>query len=285
MDDFQNVSPDVQENVEQPSEPTTDNVNEDVIDNAEQAVQETGETAEIENTNSQEEQVVFDDRQQAKVNELIGAKVAKTHEERRRAEELAAENERLKAQIPETTAPAIPELPNVNDFYGDPDGYHAKLAERDMAIQERAEFDAKQRWVEDQRRQQAQQADYEMAQRQQASIQSYAEAAQSFGIDQVQMQQDAQKVLQVGIPRELSDHIVSDPQGALITNHLARNVLELDRISQMSPMQAAVYIANEVKPKLASVKKSSTAPAPAQVTGGGGAPSKVHPSIKGAKFE
>jgi len=276
MDDFQNTSQDdvVDDNID-PSVSTPETENTETPDTENVDGQE----------NSQEQQVTFDEKQQAKVEELIGAKVAKTHEERRRADALAAENEALKAKVPAPVIPVVPELPNVNDFYGNPDGYNKALMDRDQAVQKRAEYDAQQRYIEDQNRQSTQRADFEQAQRQQASIDTYTETAKSFGIDAEQMQKDAQKVMQVGIAKELSDHIVSDPQGALIANYLAKNVLELDKVAQMSPMGAAVYIANEVKPKLASVKKSSNAPAPTKVVGGGGAPDKDPASKKGAKFE
>ena len=268
MDDIQTVSQDIEvvenENIDN-SASTTEDVNNEVTNEDDNSEVVEG---------SQEDQVTFDERQQAKINSLIGEKVAKTHEERRRAEQLETELTALKARIPEPTVPEVPSLPNPNDYYGDPDGYNATLAQRDKAIQERAEFDTRNRLINDQRQAATRQA-----------IATYAEAAKSFGIGAEQMQKDAHQVMQIGIDPMLSDHIVSDPQGALITNYLAKNVLELDRMRSMSPMAASVYIANEVKPKLASAKKISSAPSPANVVGGGGAPMKVPSSIKGAKFE
>tara|TARA_R110000744_G_scaffold278257_3_gene390535 strand:+ start:862 stop:1701 length:840 start_codon:yes stop_codon:yes gene_type:complete len=279
MDDIQTVSQDIEvvenENIDN-SASTTEDVNNEVTNEDDNSEVVEG---------SQEDQVTFDERQQAKINSLIGEKVAKTHEERRRAEQLETELTALKARIPEPTVPEVPSLPNPNDYYGDPDGYNATLAQRDKAIQERAEFDTRNRLINDQRQAATRQAEFEEAQKQQTAIATYAEAAKSFGIGAEQMQKDAHQVMQIGIDPMLSDHIVSDPQGALITNYLAKNVLELDRMRSMSPMAASVYIANEVKPKLASAKKISSAPSPANVVGGGGAPMKVPSSIKGAKFE
>lgn len=278
MDDFQTTSQDdsVEEdtNIEVSASTTEDeNIEAEAAD----------ENVEPEAENSQEDQVTFTENQQAKFDKVIGEKVAKTHEERRRADQLEAEVKELRSKVPEPTVPEVPALPNPNDFYGDPDGYNQQLAQRDLAMQQRATFDANNRMIQDQQAQQVQRADYEKAQKQQATIQSYAETARSFGINAEQMQQDAQIVMQAGIAPEISDHIVSDPQGALITSYLKQNVLVLDKVAGMSPMAAAVYIANEVKPKLS--RKSSSAPAPAKIVGGGGTPSKVPASIKGAKFE
>lgn len=283
MDDFQNETQDDDINDIEVDNSDSSTENENVETDTDETEQEQG--GDQSHESSQEDQVTFDEKQQAKVNQIVGEKVAKTYEERRRADELERELSEIKKRVPEPTAPEIPPLPNVNDFYGDPEGYNRKLVERDAAIQKRAEFDAQQRYLQDQQQQQVQRAEFEKAQKQQASIQSYAENAKSFGIDAGQMQKDAQTVLQVGITTELSDHIVSDPQGALITNYLAKNLVELDTIARMSPMSAAIYIANEVKPKLKGVKKSSSAPEPTKIVGGGGAPEKVPSAIAGAKFE
>ncbi len=233
----------------------------------------------------QEDKVVFDERQQAKVNSLIGEKVAKLHGANREADELRAKLAEIEASQPKPVAPEIPPLPDPDDYFGDTEGYNAEMAKRDKAIAESAEFNAKQTVIDDHNKRESQRQEMERFEGQQKSIAGYAESAKSFGIDPQKMQQEAATVSQFLASPELDDFVVNDPQGPLVTSYLASNVLELDKIKSMSPPQAAVYIATQIKPKLASAGKQSTAPNPPDVIDGGGAPEKVHPSLVGAVFK
>lgn len=273
MDDFQIEPQDIEPDV---SESATDEVIADTP-----AVDENTPSEEV----SQEQKVSFDEAQQAKVNSLISDKVAKTHEERRLREDAEQRLADFQAQMPKPQEPTVPDLPDPDEFYGDPTGYNAKLHARDTAIQERAEFDARNRLIQDQQQYQTRQREHEVALKQQAAIEGYSKAAESFGITGDQMQKDAATVMQIGIPSELSDHLVNDAQGPLVTNFLANNLLEAEKLRTMTPLEAAVYVATEIKPKLTGARKLTKAPAPANIVGGGGAPSKDNPLLDGVTFE
>lgn len=275
MDDIQNAPTENTDGI-QSSDQATEEQNLDQGNGIDNASAEEG---------SQEERIVFDDRQQAKVNELIGGKVAQTHKERQRAEEAERKLVELQAQMPKVEAPGIPDTPNPDDFYSDPDGLKAAQDKRDEAIKQRAEFDLQQSWETSQLQNQTNQRAQETVQKQQEAIVGYAKTAETFGIKSEQMQKDAAMVSQSGLAQGIQDHLVSDAQGPLIINFLATNMLELDKIRSMDPIRAGIYIANEIKPKLAGIRKTTQAPNPADIVGGQGAPEKVPSSIRGAKFE
>lgn len=243
-----------------------------------------GETEASEGGESQEEKVIFDERQQAKVNELISGKVAKTHEERRLKEDAQRQLEEFKASQPKPEAPDIPPMPDSDLAVDDPAKFRTQQEEREKAITARAAFDANQ----DLLRQQDERAAFDRQQKQEAdtrqAITKYTEVAQSFGIDAVKMQQDATTVVQSGVPTEFADFLATDPQGPLITSHLAGNMAELDMVSRMTPMQAASHIATEIRPKLKGARKSTQAPPPPGIVDGQGTPAKER-GPKGAKYE
>lgn len=266
-----------EENTEgiQISEQAAEEENQDQSQDADNAGNEEG---------SQEPKVTFDDKQQAKVNDLIGKKVAKTHEETRRADEAERQLAELQASQPKTEAPEIPPMPDPDDFYGDPNGLKAAQDARDTVISERAKFDA---GVEQQNQFQADQTvrqQQERAQKQRETFASYAETADTFGIKNDQMLKDA-FILGQSLSNEVQGFIAEDAQGPLIANHLATDILELDKLRSMTPMQASIHIETEIRPKLASTRKATNTPAPAEIVDGASVPEKSSPFLQGVKFE
>jgi len=233
---------------------------------------------------SPEDRIVFDDRQQAKVNELIGGKVAQTHKERQRADEAERKLADFQAQMPQAEAPAIPDMPDPEDFYGNPDGLKTAMDTRDEAIKQRATFDAQTTWEQSQLQAQANQQAQAQAQKQHEVNVKYGQTAESFGIKTEQMAQEAAVLSNSGLDFGVQNHLVEDPQGPLIVNFLAKNMLELDKLRSMSPMQAAIHIATEIKPKLAGIKKQSSTPHPLDMDDGKGVPEKTDPRLKGVTF-
>ena len=247
-------------------------------------VVDTDDNVDTEDTSAEENKVTFDERQQEVMNKAIGEKVAKTHEERRLREEAEAKYQKLLDNQPKPKEPTIPELPDVDDFYGDPNGYNAKILAREVAIKEHAVFEAQNRLIRDQQEHQARQVEYEQQAKQREAIESYTKKATDFGLTNEQLNKDATFVTQAGIHPQLSVHLLNDPQGPLVTNYLANNILELDRVRSLNPIDAAVYIATVVRPKLKGVNKSTNAPAPANIDNGGGVPEKQPRSIAKATF-
>ena len=237
-----------------------------------------------ESKSSEEDKVSFDERQQAKVNELIGQKVGAQRAAERRAIELEKELEETRSKLPEQTVPEIPPLPDPDSAYEDPNKYRSQIEAREKALIERAKFDAAQQAREALTQQQAYRKQVEQQQKQQETVNSYTATAATFGIDSASMQADAATVSQV-LPGEVSEGFLNDPHGPLITKFLAGNAMELDKISRMSLYEAASYIATEVKPKLTGTKQKSAAPRPVSIVNGAGAPEKEHPALVGAVFK
>ena len=280
MDDFQQ-EPQMDEEVQPSAEATEENVNPEV-----QEVEAQESEAEGTEGEQQEDKVTFDDKQQAKVNELIGEKVAKSYEYKRQAEEHAQEVARLKAQMPQPEAPVVPEVPNPDDFYGDETGFHAAMRQRDEAIAQRASFDAQANYERNMQEQQRQAEVMKQRQEEAKTIDTYAGNAAKLGISGEQMQQDAGMVSQAIRSPELESHILAQDSGPLIVNYLARNVMELENVRTMAPIQAALYIDNVIKPKLsASARKETAAPKPPEIIQGGSAPEKMHEAVRTATFE
>jgi hypothetical protein len=277
MDDFQ------QEPVEDLSVTATDDAEEFEVEDIEDG--EPVEDIEADEGSEREEpKVTFDERQQEKVNELIHGKVAKYHEERIAREQAEARLAEYERQNSYQAAPTVPDAPNPDDFYGDPDGYSKAITERDAAIARRAEYDAVARYNEAQQARQYQQKQFERQQTIQKQQADYVQRAKKFNITEEQIVQDAQLVASV-VPEELSEFIVTDEQGPLLSNYLSSNVLELENIRAMSPIQAAAYIERSIRPQLASARKKTQAPAPVQIDGGGSAPDAKGQFLKGATFE
>ena len=119
------------------------------------------------------------------------------------------------------------------------------------------------------------------------AIDGYSVNASSFGISQDQLIQDGAAFHQAGVAVETQNFILTDPQGPLIANHLAKqeNMVVLDKIRQMTPTQAAAFIATEIRPKLAGTGNETKAPKPVEIINGGGAPKQETAFVQGATFE
>jgi dsDNA-specific endonuclease/ATPase MutS2 len=254
----------------------------------EQTASATVESADVEqetvNTEAEEQKVQFDERQQEKVNELIGSKVAKQREAERRAEELEAQLQELKSRQPVETAPAVPEVPNPDDYYGDDAGLQNAMKEYGEAIAKRAEYDARIAANEERQRQQALEQQRKDAQAQYERQAKYVETAKTFNITPEQINSDAASVSPY-LGKDMQDHIVSDPQGPLIVNYLAKNPIALDELRSMSPFAVGAYIEAKIRPAIASTRKTTQAPKPVEIVGGASVPATEHPSLKDAVFK
>jgi len=233
----------------------------------------------------QEEKVVFDDKQQEVFNKALGGKVAKQRDAERRADEAEAKLAEVTAQIPQKEAPKIPDIPNPEDFVGDPQGLQKAIEDRDVVIVEGAKFNADLEAQEADQQRQAQQQMQERADQIQEQAKSFVETAKSFGIKPEDVDKDGKLVSAAIGSHEIDDHIIAHKQGPLISKFLAKNPLECDAIRAMTPMQASLHIDKAILPKLAGMIKQTTAPDPPDILDGQGAPDAVPDSIKGATFK
>jgi hypothetical protein len=221
----------------------------------------------------EEDKVTFDERQQAKFDEVVGSKVAKQRAAEREAEELRRKLEEVSANIPQPERPTIPEI----DPYSDT--LEEDLKARDEAVHRQAEFDATQRANEQVQQQTLRQQQEQQVAQLQTIATTYAERAKILGVKPEELQVAADKLQQQGISDELTVHLLNDDKGPAITKYLADNPLALDAMRGMTSMQAAIHIETNVKPIAGASKKTTNAPPPSQLIEGGGTP----PAQRGPK--
>lgn len=246
---------------------------------------EEGQEQEGSSDDQETEERLFNDEQQAKIDDIVSGKVAKTHEVKRELEATQRELEAIKAKLPQEQAPEVPDLPNPDDFYGDPDGYNKAMANRDAAIVNRAGYDARQASVVEAEQRQEQQQEQARIEKQTEVATGYVERAKTFGIAEDKLQQQADMVGQLIPSSDIQDFVATDEHGPLIVDYLTRNLDEAEKIGQMDTASAAIYIHSNIKPNLASTRRKPNAPAPADIVDGGGSPKSKDPNLDGVIFE
>ena len=226
------------------------------------------------------------DVNQESINKAINRKHFQMKEAERQAESerlraVELEN-KLRQYEKEQSEVEVPEYPDPYD-----DNYEDKLRQRDQVIRQRAEAEYSQ--------QQAQQQQYHQQQATQqakdAEIQktaaAYSANAEKLGVTPEALQTAGQAIAPY-VSDDLSMAILKEPDGALITQYLANNFSELDKLAGMSIYDAAIYMETAVKVKVAELKpKQTNAPSPAtDIRGGSVDPSLgKYPLTAGATFE
>ena len=230
-----------------------------------------------------EKHITFSEEQQRILDEAVGKKVFKLREKEREAEALKKRLEELEARIPEQRRPYVPDIPD--PFAVSDEEYKQQLYQRDEALKQAIAYDQQQQML----RQQQQQLEQQRLQKQQEvlteKVQSYSQRAVKLGIKAEELQAAGNTIAQFGIHDDVASYILEEDSGPLITTYLSKNLLELEKVREMSPAAAAVYIATTVKQKAAALKpKVNSAPDPLeQPHGAGTAPKPRGPS--GATFE
>lgn len=233
---------------------------------------------------SNDGKVTFSPEQQAVLDKVVAEKTFKLREIERQNEALQHQMQTIQQQQPTATAPTVPDIPDPYQFDTDEE-YRAAVVNRDKKIEELATF-KQQEAIQAAQLQQQQQLQLQQQQQQLLTdVQTYTERATKLGINQVELQQAGNQIAAYGINDQLTQFILKDDQGPLITKYLASNPTTLEQLSQLDPMSAAVYIATDVKTKAAGLKpKVPTAPEPVEpLRGNGVPPSKRGPA--GATFK
>lgn len=253
------------------------------LNTAENDVIEQPETVEVEEVETEEkaESVTATDKEEETPDyqKIIAEKAYEARQAKREKEELRRRLEELERNKPQEQRPNIPQMPDPFD-----DDYESKVQARDKAILAQAEYDARQRLIEQQQREQAQREQEAKTKSLVDKAQKYTERAKSLGIESSDLQQAGQR-LAGHLSDDLTMFILEDDKGPLMTKFLASNPLELDKISSLDPMRAAIYLETQIKPKAEqlSVKKVTQAPEPVETLSGGGSPKRYGP--EGATFE
>lgn len=199
-------------------------------------------------------------------------------EEKRAREAAEAELARIKADS-QPQRPVIPDLPDPYD-----ENFEQLIQVREKAIQDAAVFDATQQHLQAQRESAEQQRVAQQQQQLATAVKTYSDRAASLNISPEALQVAGQTVAAYGLNSDVAGYILMDEQGPLITTYLAQNPGELEKVSQLEPMRAAIYLETKVKPNAGNVKPSNAAPPPADTLSGGGAPPKDR-GPKSAKYE
>jgi hypothetical protein len=188
----------------------------------------------------------FTPEQQAKFDAAIARKIAK-HRARERELQMQIQQIQQQAQTQQQGEDREPAIPPVPDVWA-PD-YDARLAARDKAIEDRAAWNLR-RQVAEYNAQASQDAQMQQARAAMTdAVSAYRERAVKQGVDPGELARAGQLVNALGVDMQLQLYILGEETGPSITTYLARNPQEIDRINQMSPVQAAAYIAAAVAPK------------------------------------
>lgn len=190
------------------------------------------------------------DNTQDRFNQLTAEKYAL----KKRIAELESGQGKKEEEKPAQVTQA-PQLPD--DLYDDEAmrKYHADMIKysADAARQAAASTYQEQQLTN---QQQAQQAEM------QKTIQAYAQQGMKDGLTVDKMHVNEQILVGSGLDPNVGMYIMNDSNGAKIADYLASHQDQLNKINGMNQMQAAVYIANEIKLKALAPSNVSKAPEP-----------------------
>lgn len=245
-----------------------------------QESQEAPEQAEQEKTEEDLDKITFDERQQAKVDEIIGEKIAKQKQAEREAQQLREQLADLKANEAPKERPNVPDMPDRDD----PD-YDDRLKERDKAIADAASFDAAERMRSEQELRQKEQSRQKQMQQFSEAANKYLDRAKTLKISEDQLNTAGDRLQGFNFGPDAMAQIINDPMGPQIYVNLANDLQEADKLAGMTSYQKAIHIENVLKPKAeASIKRAKTPPPPPDHLNGKGQPEgEIGPS--GATYE
>lgn len=252
-------------------------IDEELIENPEMDTEESGtsEDAETETVTDESNQ----NKDPAGFTKRMNQKHFELMEEKRLREAAEAEVINLKSKLPNVQKPVIPDLPDPYD-----EDYDIRIKQRDEAIRNAAIYEANEEirnnQIQSQNKAEQERKNNDLVK----SVETYSGRAKELGISENELAVAGKAIAAYGMHDDVAHFILSDDKGPAITTFLARNPAELEAISKLSPMQAAVHISNVIKPKLQLKNKISAIPEPADTLSGGGV-KKSERGPKGAKYE
>lgn len=193
----------------------------------------------------------------------------KAQEAGRRADALQARLDVIeaeKAQQSVGTAPAIPDMPDQYD-----DDFAVKLAARDDAIRQNAEFGANQRLVDQQAQFQSDEAT-RLQQVESAKVQqTFVDTATEQGFEPSRVIQAAQAIGNYGVSDAVAGMLTTEADGPAMIMYLEQNPMELQNMQSMPVHLQVSHMNNIVRVGAASHKPqvSSAPPPPTKVTTSG----------------
>ena len=223
--------------------------------------------------------------------EAVNKRINKLYSEKKIAEKQAEtdrqENAKLHERIAALTKKVLPAIPDVPGPM-DPD-YVAKMAHRDGVIKSHGAAETEAKSLADKQKsadRKIQDADKEYAN---TVVETFETNIKVMKLDKESMDKSS-IIVGAAIPGKtnLARHLLAAKDGPLSVMYLsqAANAGELDKISKMSEVDAAVYIATTIAPKAASLKpKTSKTPKPTYIPRGRVKVTGEDPRIEGSTFE
>lgn len=264
-----------------------DSAESEVIESAEIENQDDGAELAPASEAEHEEQPQVDEeaKKQESIQKVINEKTFKAKQAEREANELREKLEKIEAEKREQMAQQVGDIPPMPDAFDD--DFDKKVKARDEALLKKAQFDSQQLLYQQQQQQLQQQKELAKQAEIQKAATSYASKATELGIKQEELQVAANTVATYGLNDDLVVHILNDPDGPLITQHLAANAQDGIDLASMNPYEVGAFL-NEIKQKASALKpKTSNAPAPATKIDGKGADPELgkYKNLGGVKFE
>ena len=243
--------------------------------------EESGDTGD--NQESNESKPLFSEEGQKVFNAKMAEAKRQTRELEAEKQKYADQLQQMQSQLPQNQRPSVPELPDRYDFDSDED-YRQASATRDAKMRELVNFETQERFKQVQAQRQQEQGQRAAQEQMKTTLTEFQQNAVKVGIESSELNQNIETVNSYGIDQNLGIHIMSRPDGPLITKYLAANPGELDRLNQSDPYTAASIVATEIAQKAANLKPRTTnAPDPlSPLRGSGSTPKERGP--KGATF-
>lgn len=228
-----------------------------------------------------------DNVNQEAIQKVINKKHFEAKEAERKAEEYKQKLDEYEAKQREQQAQTVANIPPMPDAFDD--DYEEKVKARDEAILAKAKWDAEQNFYNQQQQYQQQQEQQKKAEVFQGQVNTYAAKAKELNIPNEELQAAINVINAYNPPMDLQNAIIADPEGPLITKHLAANPADIEALNNavaLNPILAGQKFA-EIKAKASALKpKTSKAPEPAEQVQGStvDVDSKRFTHSKGATF-
>jgi hypothetical protein len=204
-------------------------------------------------------------------------------QKREKAEQKAAAAEAKLAELTKPKRPIVPDYPDPLDPL-----YQQKLKSRDEALIAQQKYDNDVASAEHQKKAASQDVVNQMLEGLKQKQTSFQEKITDLGLDAKDIDADEKTIIPFinSSNAPTAEYILGHDNGPLIVKYLANDPIEMDKVSRMTPMNAAVYINNEISPKAEKYKPATTkTPAPAKVINGRSKIKQEDPMIAGATFE
>jgi len=220
---------------------------------------------------------------QEKINKVINRKHRQMREAEEEADRQKKHAEALQVKLDElnkTTAPEIPDLPDPYDAE-----YDKKMVVRDAAIEARTKYDQEQ-FYNQQKQRTIEQANLDKQQKQAYdNVRIFRDRVQKLGIKEEDIRSAENTVAGYIQSQDVRDFLLQDENGVLMVQYLADNLVELEAISRLTPMAAAIRLTTKVAPEAKKLlPKQTQTPDPLTIENGRNKTDTPDPMIQGATF-